>query len=504
MLKLIGTGSRARIRSAFQIARRFQSSYAIDGFSQELQSALKPFQNDSPSSWRAPSWRLLYHHIRELRHEKNTTAVYDICSEITRKWKSNQETCKSGMPYMLYEELMETLAVDAKSNRDQKTAISLANLALSLFDEMAANNVSISNNIATNLFETVVQTGDSFIRYKYILSTLALVDSRNSINKKSLRTLLNHIVRLFISTNELEGALTALIMDASSTSDVQLSYEVNESLVVALLSIGDIDLSWKILKSMHAEGRIYSRIWGMFINVAAQSYHYAALEWVRNAAIIPGYVVVDDWSYMRMAETASRNGDYRMTRWCLLRIKKREVLLNQSMNLNMVQKFMIPLIESHAAQGNVFKAIQFIQRMRDTADGILIRDIPQLVSKLSGDVKSMELALEQTKLCFHDPRTPDAVRSLMLSLVCTAILQGSNPQWALQLYDNFAENYEVTPRLDFLRLLLHHAVETGDLELIKRVSYDMQEFDLPKHEVDQLVQQEINLLEAYLPSLDKH
>lgn len=504
MLKLIGTGSRARIRYAGHLASRFQSSYTREGFSPELQNALQPFQNDSPVDWRAPSWRLLYHHIRELRHEKNNTAVYSICSEITRKWKSNQQTCKSGMPYMLYEELMETLAADAKSNTHHETAISLAKLALSLFDEMSANNVSISNNIATNLFDTVVQTGDSFIRYKYMLSTLALVGSRNSINKKSMKLMLNHIVRLFISTNELEGALTAMIMDASSTSDVQLSYEVNEVLVVALLTVGDVDLSWKILKSMHAEGRIYSRIWGMFINVAAQSYHYEALEWVRNAAIIPGYVVVDDWSYMRMAEIASRNGDYRMTRWCLVRIKKREVLLNQSMNLNMVQKFMVPLIESHAAQGNVFKALQFIDRMKETADRILIRDVPQLVSALCNDVQSMEIALDQTKACFQDPRTSDAVRSLMLSLVCTAFLQGSNPQWALQLYDNFTENYEITPRLDFLKLLLHHAAETGDLELIMRISYDMKDFDLPKDEVDRLVQKEINQLEAFLPSPDQH
>ncbi|CAN6642709.1 hypothetical protein TRVA0_019S01552 [Trichomonascus vanleenenianus] len=469
-------------------------------------------------------WKQAVKDIRDSRFGKTYSQGVEVATEAA------QRANLSALPKVYLEETMALLSEYHPTKEH-------AELMGVLFDAYVANGYAEQVpdtkgllNLVKGLYNCVVDHADPVLVYKYKTLT-------QRINLPSYAIeLYRNLLSLFMASGDLEGAIT--VLQEATELGYAVPYHTQEALLISLLDCGEIEVSWNIMYALHSSGRVFSRTWGLFINSAIRAYHYPALDWAFKNAIIPGSVVLDDWSFEQMAEIASRNGDHAMVRWALLRAKNRHEAIrsihrhslrsehhnvtNATNATNLTKagttnasntsigqgifdidaryfeskrgkkkdcsselmdgndasaSSFVPLIEAHAKAQELAPALDILERLRENASDISISQLPELIALISKHRSTLEKTTVRLTDLSKDPHIPSSTKTLLFNIIIAAIAR-LDAFAAVQFYKQSLIALELWPNEDTITFLVSISASKKDPLLTDELLDDSAKFDI--------------------------
>lgn len=290
-----------------------------------------------------------------------------------------------------------------------------------LYDDAAAS----SNPLHTHLFSSLVTV--SFVGRQHFLPNF------------------ERVIKLQLAQQNFEACISLIQeVEIVNSGAIVLSYETLEALIVAAKYNGDTEFALHALKLMNDNyQKVYARTWGLAFQLVLDTRDYEGLKYIHKSALVPGLLVPDDASYLRMASIASQNGDLRMCEWSSLRMRRRQRAL-QTGDASDSLKLYIYLIES-AASSSIsntdnklaasFQAVcRYLVRLGPLASQVSPKDLPlSIQAVVKSEEHNKQLAEIFQTIC-RDHSVSREVRTLILNLLLSAdIARSSDPLSSMQL-----------------------------------------------------------------------
>lgn len=438
---------------SIKISRRFSSIAVSNTFLQDtqdpVQSVLTKLVNvKNLDEIEHNEWKSVLQHMTNLKIQKEYSKVLSIGQCIFAK---KTGVIKRGV----YDTLFSTLA---ECHQTTKQHSELAMLLMEKYIEHGYTSGRSQNPIKVldQLCKVLVNASDPLLKYRYFQLTQTLTSLPKS--KNTVARLYENQLKLCISSGEFEQAI--LIIKEAALNGFSLFYHLNEIVFLTLLENGDIDYAWEMLNRMDKMDAIYARTWGLFITHAADQYHYEALKWAYKTAAIPGSVVLSDWCYQRMTDVGVRNGDYEMVRWCNIRMKRRKDVFYQSLD-EKDSFYYIPVIEAHAASGEIEPAFEILERMRESAEQVQVRHFPQLIDSLLNQ-QALTTATNMFITIVDKGTCTESVKTLLMNILVKSTLL-LNPSVGLEFYQECIKGLDIAPNEETYMILLRTIKPTDPL-----------------------------------------
>lgn len=301
-----------------------------------------------------------------------------------------------------------------------------------ILDELPVEFMQVSERKFTSIYNIVKEKRNPLLSHLFIHSQVPR-------RKRPIQNHLDRSLGLYISQNDCESALAFLRdVEIANKGSIQMSYDTLESLLLAAKYQNDADTAWQcaqVMSQLYPSG-IYSRTWCLLLSVVLSQEHYEALLWIHKEACVPGYVILDDHSYLCMARIASKHGDLSLCRWAALKMRRRQRELGV-VDPESTLKLFIHLVEASASassarfnQDQVFvdkpgpptirAAFRFFVRLGDTAARVSAGQLPEMVESLRC-VKNQQYAIGIFEKMCGDPTSNELVRILLLNVLLKAV-----------------------------------------------------------------------------------
>jgi hypothetical protein len=414
---------------------------------------------------RTKQWRRFVQHLKYLRTEGKHAQALAVGKVILQNEQFRA-------PRLIYEEILQSL-VDIDPT---PKSIELTFLVLDRFielQEMNSKDYYISNGIMNKLYNKVLSQGNVFYNYKY-LSVYECLTKNQTLDTDQLY---EQLVRLSLSSGELEIMLEK-VRDVNIARKL-LPYDLNEIVMIALLESGDVEFAYQMILHLYSQEDLFARTWGIFISHAAKIYHYPAIKWAWKSGMISGRVVLDDWTYQRLADIGRRHGDHDLVRWSFLRLKRRKQVLGLEQNTTeSIETMVIPLIEAYAKNGDVQSIADIIFKLRHFAHEVKLKHIRQVVDCFKPTDKVFtQLSEWFVEICQH-PNTPEAVKALVFNIILAALTKHDS-DIALQFYRESRLNFNITANEDTILVALQIAQQLSDGLLVDEIFTDCKAYGIP-------------------------
>lgn len=249
----------------------------------------------------------------------------------------------------------------------------------------------------------------------------------------------NGAVDLYISMGDLETALDFIReIQIANSGAFEFQYEVLERMIIAAKYQKDAEIAWQAIQMIvaNSSNMVYARTWGLFLSTVLDARHHESLQWFYKTAAIPGFIVLDDSSYMSMAAIAAENGDPHMCRWAALRMRRRQRALNVISPPKDLLKVFVYLVESSAGKGEYKAACRYIVRLSDGTSSLRSSDFHQLLAVLRSDESAFEYYIGIYQEMSTDPLANEAVKTLLFNLLLESRIQATHYQQGLTLYQH--------------------------------------------------------------------
>lgn len=269
---------------------------------------------------------------------------------------------------------------------------------------------------------------------------------------------INAAVQLYLSVGDLETALTFIRnVQLANAGTFKFHYDVLESVIVAAKYQNDAEVAFQAMQMLAATAHnmVYARTWGLFLSTILEARHYESIQWFYRTAAIPGFVVLDDNSYMSMAAIAAENGDPHMCRWAALRMRRRQRALNIVSPADDLLKIFIYLVEASAGKGEFKAACRYIVRLSDSTSTLRSAQFPHLLSLLATEDAAFEYYIGIYQEMSTDPLANEAVKTLLFNLLLESRIKATHYQQGLTIYQHARDAavvFNTTSRLLLIQL----------------------------------------------------
>lgn len=134
------------------------------------------------------------------------------------------------------------------------------------------------------------------------------------------------VIVLYLLQDNYEQCLAFVrSVERANKGTVPLAFRALEMLVKSAKWHDDVETAQAAVEAMRVQGySVYSRTWGMLLQLALDVRSHGALVYVHKHALVPGFLVADDASYLRMAALAAEHGDLHLCEWAALRMRRRQ------------------------------------------------------------------------------------------------------------------------------------------------------------------------------------
>lgn len=415
-------------------------------------------------------WNGIFQYLYELHSKKHYIHVLEIGLEVLSKGKN--------APFPLYAAVLKSLLAELEeSSCNDNNPVALLNLyetAYFLIDQMCRLNYKIPVVILTQLANNILLTGNSLVRYKFQLLMQTMIANGAADGK-----FLSQIISMYISNGEIEGLLNFIrqVNVDNPSKSINIPYHVNESMLLALIKIGDTHFALEVIKYLETLGPVCSRTWGLFISHAARMKDHEAVTYAWKNALITGSVVVDDATYRMILDLATQNGHVALAKWSFLRLRRRNELLGIEDDYNNVVLLFSRMIEAYANQPlekeeknvSVVHALSLISRMRHEAAMLKLKHLPSLVSFISRS-PNIKNHLERIRNLLNDDVIVKEVKTLLMNITLASVLKKTDqPRQLLLMFEFFNSQYDVIPNDDTILCLLEKAYEENDGTILYEV-----------------------------------
>lgn len=279
----------------------------------------------------------------------------------------------------------------------------------------------------------------------------------------------NGAVDLYISLGDLETALDFIReVQIVNSGAFEFQYEVLERMIIAAKYQNDAEIAWQAMQMIvaNSSNMVYARTWGIFLSTILEARHHESLQWFYKTAAIPGFIVLDDSSYLSMASIAAENGDPHMCRWAALRMRRRQRALGVSSPPKDLLKVFVYLVEASAGKGEYKAACRYIVRLRDSTSSLRSSDFHQLLALLRSEDTVFEYYIGIYHEMSTDPLANEAVKTLLFNLLLESRIQATQYQQGLTLYQHARDAAVVFNNTSRL-LIVHLGTALWDKSLIE-------------------------------------
>jgi len=275
----------------------------------------------------------------------------------------------------------------------------------------------------------------------YFFSQLVTVDQ---VGVRHFALNCERLVKLLLARDNYEMCI-AFIRDIelANKGELALSYDTLEALLIAAKWHKDVDIALQVMQILvGSHSNVYARTWGLFVQLGLETRSYDALKWAHKTALIPGLLVLDDASYLRLAQIAAQNGDLRLCEWSSLRMRRRQRALGSQTTSEDSFQLYVCLIEAAAKNSTNPAAMEdsstdqwvsfhtvcrYLVRLGPLANKVSVSDLPMMVEALSshpGRLKILtEIYFELTSEDTADQGAHDAVKTLIFNLLLHVLLK---------------------------------------------------------------------------------
>lgn len=295
-------------------------------------------------------------------------------------------------------------------------------------------------NIMKRLYDFAATSPNPF--HIHLFSSLVTV---SAVGRHHFLPNLERVIKLQLAQKNFEACIS-LIQEVEIVNGgaIVLSYETLEALIVAAKYSGDAEFALHALKLINENYQnIFARTWGLVFQLVLDTRDYEGLKYIYKSALVPGLLVLDDASYLRMASIASQHGDLRMCEWSSLRMRRRQRALQLGVASDSL-KLYIYLIESAASSSmkntdNKFAArfqavCRYLVRLGPLAGQVSPKDLPLSVQALIESKENSKQLAEIFETICKDQSVNGKVRTLIFNLLLSAdIARSSDPLSSLQL-----------------------------------------------------------------------
>lgn len=288
-------------------------------------------------------------------------------------------------------------------------------LALDLSQELAKSS-AIPSETFTIIYEQLLEMRDPMLVHLFF-KLIPYTD------KATLRSNVYRVFKLYLSMGDTESALAWLrSLQLTNKGSMEVPYDLLEQLLLSAKWHRDVEIAWQCLHViLDVHKSVYARSWGLFLSLVLDCQNYEALKWFHKKAGIPGYIVMDDHSYLAMAEIAAKHGDLLICQWAMLRMIRRQRVMNMKNAGDTLRAFVL-LIEAAAkhgdenTNGSIKSACRYLLRLRDAAANVRVSDLRQFVEALS-DYEAREYALGVYRTMCQDLKADESVKTLLYNLI---------------------------------------------------------------------------------------
>lgn len=386
-------------------------------------------------------------------------------------------------PKVVYEELIYSIndflyskESEVLQNVDESRQVHMqclaSELALNLSTEMIQQDHTIKPELLSILFRLVAQTSNP--TYSYILQGIWYANA-SKLGSLEKRPFLSQIVLGVLATGSLEQTVAAIReMATANAGNVPLLYETYEKLLIVCCQYDELDYAQQVMSILHARGSVYSRTWGLFIQAAARTDSYQCIKWAWTQAISPASVMIDDHTYMRIAQIAAKNGNVNLATTAYVKMIQRREKLGKPRPSNEFAtsvEFFSSLMDAYAIAKNIPGALNLLAELSDeVVSNVKLRNIPRLVGAVSrlGQVKLLSM-VDHLKGIANNPDRPMSHSTLLYSVLCAALIQKQDIDTAMDLFRKIPAALSIVPNEDTMICFLQHAHKSNDLFLTKEI-----------------------------------
>lgn len=250
----------------------------------------------------------------------------------------------------------------------------------------------------------------------------------NRVGARHFAANCERLVKLLLARDCIESCIAFIReIELANKGNLELSYDTLEALLIAAKWHGDADIAhqaMQILVQQHQH--VYARTWGLFMQLCLDTANYNTTKWCHKHALVPGFLVLDDASYLRLAQIAAQNGDLRLCEWSSLRMRRRQRALGSSSSSRDSLNLYICLIEAAARsdETQITTVCRYVARLGALASEVSVGDLPQAVAALT-EPQDLAVVLEIFDE-IADSEAHDAVKTLLFNLLLSALLAVSS------------------------------------------------------------------------------
>lgn len=150
--------------------------------------------------------------------------------------------------------------------------------------------------------------------------------SAENLTTDQFETNFAKLIVLYLTQNNYEQCLILIRnVECANSGSVPLPNVALEMLVKSAKWHNDVDTAQSAVQAMLTLNQpVYSRTWGMLLQLALDTSDYDALMYVYKHALIPGFLIADDRSYLRIAALGALKGDLNLCEWAALHMRRRQ------------------------------------------------------------------------------------------------------------------------------------------------------------------------------------
>lgn len=288
----------------------------------------------------------------------------------------------------------------------------------------------IPSAIMSHFYDVVKATGNPF--HTDLFARLVTV---NQVGPENFTSNVDRVIHLYLQQLNWEMCIAFIReVELANKGEHAFSYDTLESILISAKWHNDIEIAFQVVQIIHGTyPNVYGRTWGLLAQLSLDTEDYECLKWLHKVALVPGLLVLDDASYMRLARIAALNGDLRMCEWAALRMRRRQRALNTGSPTDSLQLY-IYLIEaasrSSVANGGKSASIKavcrYLVRLGEMAPNVSICDLPQTVAALVESESNDKYVRELFDTICHDATVDSGVKTLIFNLLLAAKASSPN------------------------------------------------------------------------------
>lgn len=326
-------------------------------------------------------------------------------------------------------------------------------LVLALRDKHSA----IPPSVMTKFYESVKRNScnplaiDCFTR----LVTVQQVGPKHFSNN------VERVISLYLENNSWEMCIAFIReIELANKGELVFSYETLESLLISAKWHNDPEIALQLVQIMQSTyPNVYGRTWGLLAQCLLANEDYNGLDWLHRTALIPGLLVLDDASYVKLAKVAATHGDLRLCEWAALRMRRRQRALKAPIDPRMSLQMYIYLIEAASSSASKRAALEggqlspenehydnfnsaknnnshnfasikavcrYLVRLGRMASNVSVRDLPQTVQALASNESNDMYTRELFDTISNDSAVENHVKTLVFNLLLATKVLSSN------------------------------------------------------------------------------